>query len=152
MGNYYVKASLADRFWPKVDVRGPNECWEWKAGLRQGYGRIRGEADRTGNTEIGSHRASWLIHFGAIPDGMYVCHKCDNKKCVNPKHLWLGTDGDNTRDMSQKGRHPKAKLTPQQVKEIMKDERLYKEIAKDYEVNESTVSQIRTGHSWSHLK
>ena len=90
---------LAERFWAKV--RRGAACWEWQgAMLPNGYGKIFG----TEHKIIGAHRASWIVTHGNIPEGMLVCHHCDNPRCVRPEHLFLGTDKDNTRDMFQKGR------------------------------------------------
>lgn len=93
------------RFWSKVDVRGPDECWLWKpTRLTSGYGRFKisiGEPRR----DWFAHRVSWRIAGdGTVPDGMWVLHKCDVPRCVNPAHLFLGTVEDNTRDMIRKRR------------------------------------------------
>lgn len=85
--------SIGKRFWSKVNVRMPEECWEWQAGLVRGYGRFR-----IGQIPIPAHRLSWMILRGPIPEGMLVLHKCDNTKCVNPSHLYLGSHADNVSD------------------------------------------------------
>ena len=94
-----------NRFWSKVNKNTESGCWEWTAGRDgHGYGKfyLHGK-------DIGAHRASWEIHNGKIPEaegyhGMCVLHKCDNPLCINPSHLWLGTNLDNMRDRDKKGR------------------------------------------------
>lgn len=92
------------RFWRKVDKRGPDECWPFTGTKNQyGYGRIRKGGDRGGKM-IFAHRVSWEMHNGPIPDGLQALHKCDNPPCVNPAHLFLGDNDDNIKDKLQKGR------------------------------------------------
>lgn len=90
------KAPLKERFYQSfiVTKRG---CWEWSRGRsKDGYG--------IGTNKIGAHRLSWILHFDSIPEGLYVCHECDNPPCVNPSHLWLGTHKQNMEDKTSKGR------------------------------------------------
>jgi len=121
-----MKPTFEERFWNNVDRREPDECWEWmRKSFVKGYGRIR----RNGRKEM-VHRISWELHFGPIPEGMMVCHHCDNRKCCNPAHLFLGTGSDNMQDMIQKGRgiqpnqqgenHSNSRLTKQDVIQIFK--------------------------------
>lgn len=115
--------SIEDRFWPKVQIT--PACWEWTASQNgRGYGQIgRGCA---GEGTALAHRVSYEIHHGDIPAGLIVRHKCDNRVCVNPDHLELGTHADNTQDMLERGRaNPprgersgNAKLTAEQVASI----------------------------------
>ncbi len=86
---------LADRFWEKVDVRMPSECWEWTARRKScGYGEI--SVERKAKL---AHRISYELNKGAVPEGMHVLHSCHNTGCVNPSHLRVGTHQDNMVDM-----------------------------------------------------
>lgn len=101
-----VSAVLAGaaRFWSKV--RKGDGCWEWSGSRNhRNYGIIFVYQDeRRKNHNMAASRFSWILHFGAIPDGMQVCHTCDNPPCVRPDHLWLGTAKQNTDDRIAKGR------------------------------------------------
>lgn len=90
-------------FWRFVD-RPEQGCWEWCGEFsKDGYGEAR--QARLPDGERRAHRASWKLVHGAIASGLYVCHRCDNPKCVRPEHLFLGTQQDNVRDAMAKGRH-----------------------------------------------
>jgi hypothetical protein len=93
---------LERRFFKYVLIDAPDKCWPWQGAYQEyGYGRI---GVRTGFTD-GAHRVSYQLHKGAIPEGLYVLHDCDNPACVNPKHLRLGTHQDNMDDMVARRRH-----------------------------------------------
>jgi hypothetical protein len=103
-----MSMTLEERFWLKA--RKTDGCWSWAGRLRQGYGQIA-----VNGKTVSASRASWVIHFGDIPAGMLVCHKCDNPECANPEHLFLGTQKANAEDMVKKGRSGK-KGAPRQTK------------------------------------
>lgn len=163
-----MRASLTDRFWARVLVREPNECWPWQgARFPKGYGTIgsgikepvRGKG--LGRNKL-THRVSWEIHHGPIPEDMLVCHHCDNPPCVNPAHLFLGTPLDNSRDRDAKGRqrylrgetHQSAKMKEKQILEILdllRSGRTQRSIARQYGINRMIVYDVAHGRRWKHI-
>lgn len=101
-----ISPTLAERLWRRVDRSGPvvldTACWVWTGYVcaSTGYGKI---ANHPG-APIGAHVAAWTLTNGPVPDGLFVCHRCDNRPCVRPDHLFIGTQRDNMRDMVRKGR------------------------------------------------
>lgn len=149
--------SLEDRFWGKVAKAGPDHCWEWLAAkLPNGYGGIQ-----VNGAKVGAHRVSYELNIGEIPEGLCVLHACDNPGCVNPAHLWLGTNADNSADMVAKGRsarlkgekHGNNKLTGDQVLEIRRlyPEHTMKELAAMFGVSGALVCRIVNRKIWKHL-
>lgn len=135
---------MIQRFWEGVDKRGPNDCWPWtKARVTDGYGTIAYEVGDL----YATHRLSFIIEHGNIPEGMQVLHSCDNPPCCNPAHLFLGTNLDNVRDMLNK-RRGSVKLTCEQVKQIKEDFRKQRIIAEEYNISQSLVSRIKRGNRW----
>lgn len=150
-----------------VDVQaGPligSPCWVWKRSKNKqtGYGACVGPKPKQQNT---AHRLSYELYYGEIPSGLHVCHRCDNPPCCNPAHLFLGTVRDNMQDMIAKGRanhegkHPNPagrKLSESQVKEIkikiLSGKQTLISIAKEYNINISSIKRIKKGESWENI-
>ena len=112
-----------NRFWSKVDIKAPNECWDWMGSLSGEYGRVKIQS-----RSYYTHRIAYFLYYTRDPKSLKVCHSCDNPICCNPNHLWLGTQLDNVRDRDRKGRrinfkgiqNGRAKLTESQVRRIRK--------------------------------
>lgn len=159
------KSPAEYRFWNKVDENGPihpivGQCWVWIGGTNSGYGVIyfNGKPWKV-------HRFSYYLHLGKISEGLSVLHRCDNPLCVNPEHLFIGTQVDNISDMvgknRQKGavgqRNKKAKLTDQEVVSIRKEYRRGSKrfggyaLGRKYGVTANMIYFIVNGNNWKHL-
>lgn len=140
-----------ERFWKYTDRRGPDECWLW-TGLRDkgNYGVIAVRVNGVSKSWR-AHRFSWTIANGEIPSGLLVLHKCDNPICVNPAHLRVGTQLDNMRDKTEKGRgnlrsgyrHYKSKLSDQDILDIRASTESGKALAEKYKTTANYISNIR---------
>ena len=159
---------LDDRFWvrfeKKVEPDPISGCLNWTGANFRGYGRIGLGSSKV----IAAHRAAYERKFGPVPDGNYVCHKCDNARCVNPDHLFAGSQSDNIKDMVAKGRNfanknginlgtrgtknSSSKLTEDDVRIIRADIRPQSYIAKSFGVSQSVISRIKSNKNWTWLK
>ena len=154
----YSKTPFETRFWRQVNRLGPTECWNWTGDCaNKRYGRIMNlRKDRP------AHRVAYELTHGEIPTGLHCLHRCDNPRCCNPAHLWLGTAGDNMRDCIAKGRNNpskgehryNAKLSDSIVREARtawdNGESLNK-LARRFGVEKSTMWTALVGKSWNHV-
>lgn len=179
-----MKPTVEERFWSKVNKAGPipehrpelGPCWVWTAYCdKKGYGGFC-----VGQSKMKrAHRVSWKMHFGELPvDKPHVLHHCDNPSCVNPSHLWAGTNADNNADMMAKKRgvflrgdqhgarlhpeshahgseHHSAKLTEADIPEVRRRRREgepLSSIARSFGVHECTINDAVKGRTWKHVK
>ena len=137
-----------ERFCEKVEWNYDNGCLEWQAGLNgNGYGSFKREDDSV----VAAHVWAWEQERGPVPGGMCVCHSCDNRKCCNIRHLFLGTRTENNADRTAKGRSHCPKLTTDDVRAIREAKGKHSEIAQRFNINQSHVSRIKRGEAWGHL-
>lgn len=148
-----------DRFMAKVRVAGAGECWNWKGSTQNGYG-----AFYVSGKQCRAHRVSYVIQHGSIPATGVIMHSCDNRLCVNPRHLSHGSQSENIKDATRKGRmvnprfpgelSPKAVLSEEDVFGIRKDRSLgmsLNAMAAKWGVSKSAICHITSGRSWKHL-
>jgi hypothetical protein len=146
------------RFWRKVDKRGTNECWPWKACTQVGYGKFQMKDD-----VYGAHRIAYYLHHKKDAAPLLVCHTCDIRHCVNPKHLFRGSSADNSADMVRKGRSARtageangyAKLTEEQVlkiRELFATGRFtQRSLGQRFHVAQNTIQHVVVRDTWRHI-
>ena len=150
--------TLRERFEEKYVKGSIDQCWEWNANkLPKGYGMI-GAGGRLNRRQAYAHRVAYQLYVGEIPKGMLVCHRCDNPSCVNPTHLFLGTQKDNIQDCVKKGRNKngnskgekngRAKLTVEDVLVIRASTLTSKKLALEYGVTAENIGLVRRGITW----
>lgn len=162
---------IKHRFWTKVEIKEPSECWLWGAGKDPaGYGRF-GVLD----WPILAHRVAWLITKGKIPEGIIVCHRCDTPACCNPAHFFLGTHKTNAEDKVAKGRQTKgithhSQTKPEcvvkgegiknsilvagdipQIRELRKAGHTYRQIGLLFSVSVESIRDVVKGYTWKHI-
>lgn len=168
---YEANRMNTDKFWSNVAKGAADECWKWtRARHPKGYGQVwlAGKMRR-------AHRVAWELSNGPIPEGLHVLHRCDNPPCCNPAHLFLGTNADNVQDRDAKGRrvaasgdqhysrtnpeavargeqNGRAKLTEADVSAIRASTETHREIAAQFGVDRSTISDIRRREIWRHVE
>lgn len=149
---------VTERFWAKVNKCGPvpshvpeiGACWVWEGTmLSSGYGIFFLGSHKFGRSSARAHRYAMLLHLGREPDG-FVCHKCDNRACVRPDHLYCGTVADNSADMARKGR-ARSSLSPVAVREIRSSGSSAQQLAERFGVTRSTIYGIRSGRTRKHV-
>ena len=163
---YQREKPLFIKFWEKVLVDDDDKCWEWQAGRnKKGYGNFYISVGHSKDKHCLAHRMAYKLRYGDFDENLLVCHRCDNPSCVNPSHLFLGTNQDNMNDSSKKGRkkgincgekHPNSKLTEgdvRRIREVYKP-RIYslRKLASEYGVDNSTIGYIIKRKLWDHIK
>lgn len=147
--------TLEERFFSKIN-KIENGCWEWNgAKNEQGYGKLGIDYK-----VYSAHRVSYELHYKKIPNNVFVCHKCDNPSCCNPKHLFLGTHKQNMFDRNSKNRQlkgiqmPLAKLSEEdviEIKNLLLSGMKQKDIAQKYNIHSSIISEIKNNKTWKHI-
>jgi hypothetical protein len=166
----WLTPELLDRFWSQVDIKGPDDCWEWKNGLdRGGYGKFAINKRK----KLGAHRVAYMSQYGEVDSKVLICHSCDNRKCCNWNHLWPGNYKMNHDDMRAKGRWHRinhhrqpnaAKLGPNLHHAILTADQVYQirrryfidgttmqKLGEEYGVKRITITSVISGRTWKHV-
>lgn len=148
-----------ERFWSKVSKAGTDECWTWTAAKdRTGYGYFR--TGGKGSPTTTAHRVAYVLAHGPVADDVVICHRCDNRSCVNPSHLFAGSQADNIRDMQRKRRHSHgeshgaSKLTADNVQAIRARHSAgesMRSLGREFGVDTTWVSKIVHRRWWRHV-
>lgn len=150
--------ALIARFWSRVAKAGDNDCWNWTAAFRNGYGAIKHEG-----RVHSAHRVAFVLTYDEPAAGLIVAHKCDNKACCNPAHLEAVTPAQNNRDAFARGeraeargeQRPNAVLNEQLVSRawsLRQSGKSYSEISRELGINHKTIASALGGKSWNHLR
>ena len=150
--------SPSELFWSKVNILGPDKCWEWMASkFKDGHGQF--SSGKRFGLSVQAHRTAYILIHSSIPEGQSILHHCDNKSCCNPRHLYAGTQQDNMDDFWERGKRNTArqcgssnggsKLTESQIMAIRNDQRVLRLISQEYDVSKSHISKIKRGQRWS---
>ena len=140
--------TVEERFWEKVDRSGgPKACWPWVGGMTSGYGVLRVD----GNPEA-AHHFSYILHHGPYLSTLCVLHLCHNRACVNPRHLMLGTKGDNNLQTRESNRH-RSLFSPEEILAIRQAEGTMSasKLAKTYKVTKTTILNIWAKRTHNHI-
>ena len=148
-----------ERYLECVDRRGDDECWPWTGRTTGGYGKFMASCSGGRSVDVLAHRFGYELASGPIPDGLLVCHRCDNPPCQNPRHLFLGTISDNNADMAAKGRAPRgerrwnARLTVAAVRDIRARSSTVAQVdlAAEYGVSRAAIYRVVSRQTWRHV-
>lgn len=151
----YTLEEVKERFLSKVKINELSGCWEWIGSIHgNGYGRFNPL-----RKPMYAHRFSALLKYGIVRSDLDVCHTCDNRRCVNPNHLFIGTRKENMQDAARKGRTTKGKVFRSKlnqnevitIREMLKNGCKTKDIADKYSVTTRTINSIRARENWRHI-